>query len=144
MSHKIRQAVWKKLVSDTSNGSLYDLVGGRIYEGQPHQTADLPCLVYRVESNPLTKYYGGCVQQNASVVFELYGRLGNRRLDEGSQEANELGKIEEALFDLIELSTLTVDDHDRGVVFCISRGVPSVTDESHVLRSEYQVKATEL
>lgn len=142
MSQYVRDGLHAKLVSDTSNGSVYDLVGGRIYEGRAPQAAELPLLVYRLSADPLEHFFGGAVTQDSVVDIEVFGPLDDQDVSDGSDAAQDVGTIERKVYDLLNGATLTVTDHDRGKMFCISRNVPEVLDDSHVARAQYRVMST--
>lgn len=142
MSQAIRDAVHARLVSVKTDGSVWGLVGGRIYESSAPQAAALPLLVYSVTADPIDLHFGTVSTQRAEVEFRIHGPLGQATTDDGSPAAQDVGEIESALHSLMHLASLTVSGLDRGLVVCRTRGVPEVLDDSHASRSTYVVEGT--
>jgi len=134
MSQDIKTAIYTKLTTDQSEGSLWDLVGGRIYEMEGKDDADLPLLVYEVTSSPVQGLYNGTIIVKAQVVFTIYG---HRRLGSAS-----IGTIEEKLYDLLKDVELAPSGYDRGVVVALDRDRRTVFDEIIASESVYSVEAT--
>lgn len=142
MSQAIRDGLYAKLTASQGAGTLYLAVAGRIYETRPPQAAQLPFLVYRVESNETERFYGGAVSQECVIEFEIRGVLGTQGTGGGSADAQAVGAIEQKLYDLLHGVSFAVTGHDRGLAVCNERGVPEVDDDSHVSLSRYVVTAT--
>ena len=100
MSQAIKTALYTKLTTDQSAGSLYDDVGGRIYELEGQDDASLPLLTYEVSSTPVQGLYNGTIMLRAQVIVTLYG---HRRLGSAA-----LGSIEDKLFTLLNLSLIHI------------------------------------
>ncbi len=134
MSQEIKTAIFTKLTTDKAEGSLWDLVGGRIYELEGEDDANLPLLVYEVASSPVQGLYNGTIIVKAQVVFTIYGhkRLGSANI----------GTIEEKLFDLLKDSELAPSGYDRGIVVALDRDRRTVFDEIIASESVYSVEAT--
>tara|TARA_R110000824_G_scaffold168136_4_gene345163 strand:+ start:2881 stop:3291 length:411 start_codon:yes stop_codon:yes gene_type:complete len=134
MSQAIKTAIYVKLTTDQSGGSLYDLVGGRIFELQGNDDADLPLLTYEVQSTPVSGLFDGEVYIKSQVLFTIFG---HRRLG-----AEAIGTIEDKLYDLMKDAALAPTGYDRGVVVPLDRDRRSVFDEIISSESIYSVEAT--
>lgn len=134
MSQAIKSAIYTKLTSDQTSGSLYDSVGGRIYELQGADDADLPLLTYEVSSSPVQGLYNGNIVIKSQVVFTIYG---HRRLGVAA-----IGLIEGKLYDLLKDSELAPTGYDRGVVVPLDRDRRTVFDEIVSSESIYSVEST--
>ena len=134
MSQAIKTAIYTKLVSVQSDPSLYFSVGGRIYELQGQDDADLPLLTYEVQSTPVSGLFDGEVYIKSQVLFTIYG---HRRLG-----AEVIGTIEDQLYDLMKDAALAPSGYDRGVVVPLDRDRRTVFDEIIASESIYSVEAT--
>ena len=134
MSQAIKTAIYNKLTLSQIGGSVYDLVGGRIYELQGQDDADLPLLTYEVQSTPVSGLFDGEVFIKAQVLFTIYG---HRRLG-----AAAIGAIEDELYDLMKDAALAPTGYDRGVVIPLARDRRTVFDEIIASESIYSVEAT--
>ena len=135
--------LYTKLTAVQTAGTVYALTGGRIYDTlAPHETGTgnsrsapaFPYLVFSVISDPADRGFS-YETQRAAVEFEIIG-------DKRGGKAT-LGTINEALFDLLNGSSITIADHDRGVVTCDDRGFPTIEEDAMVITSIYTVEATE-
>ena len=134
MSQAIKTAIYTKLVSVQSDPSLYFSVGGRIYELQGQDDADLPLLTYEVQSTPVSGLFDGEVYIKSQVLFTIYG---HRRLG-----AAAIGTIEDQLYELMKDASLAPSGYDRGVVVPLDRDRRTVFDEIIASESIYSVEAT--
>ena len=135
MSQAIKTALYTKLTADQTADSFYDDVGGRIYELQGKDDADLPLATYEVTSSPVQGLYNGTIVEKSQVILTLYG---HRRLG-----AQALGDIEAKLFTLINQATLAPSGYDTNtVMICLDRDRRSVFEEIIVSESVYSIEAT--
>ena len=135
MSQAIKTALYTKLTTDQSAGSLYDDVGGRIYELEGQDDASLPLLTYEVSSTPVEGLYNGTIMLKAQVIVTLYG---HRRLGSAA-----LGSIEDKLFTLLNSGTLAPTGYDtNAVMVCVDRDRRTVFDEIIASESVYSLEAT--
>ena len=134
MSQAIKTAIYTKLVSVQSDPSLYFSVGGRIYELEGQDDADLPLLTYEVQSTPVSGLFDGEVYIKSQVLFTIFG---HRRLG-----AAAIGTIEDQLYTLMKDAALAPSGYDRGVVVPLDRDRRTVFDEIIASESIYSVEAT--
>ena len=134
MSQAIKTALYTKLTADQTSGSLYDLVGGRIYEMEGKDDADLPLLVYEVTTSPVQGLYNGNIIVKSQVMVTIYG---HRRLGSAA-----LGTIEGELYTTLKDAELAPTGYDRGVVIPLDRDRRTVFDEIIASESVYSVEST--
>ena len=135
MAQAINTALYTKLTADQTSGSLYDDVGGRIFELEGKDDEALPLLTYGVQSSPVQGLYNGNIIIKSQVVFTLFG---HRRLG-----AQAVGDIEKKLFDLMNYATLAPSGYDSNtVVICLDRDRRTLFDEIIVSESVYSIEAT--
>ena len=134
MSQAIKTAIYTKLVAVQSDPSLYFSVGGRIYELEGQDDADLPLLTYEVQSTPVSGLFDGEVYIKSQVLFTIFG---HRRLG-----AAAIGTIEDQLYALMKDAALAPTGYDRGVVVPLDRDRRTVFDEIIASESIYSVEAT--
>jgi hypothetical protein len=135
MSQAIKTALYVKLTTDQSAGSLYTAVGGRIYELQGKDDDPLPLLTYEVTSSPVAGLYNGTVIEKSQVIITIYG---HRRLG-----AQAVGDIEAKLFTLLNQSALAPVGYDsNSVAICLDRDRRTVFDEIITSESVYAIDAT--
>lgn len=135
MSQAIKSALYTKLTADQSAGSLYEAVGGRIYELEGQDDVPLPILTYEVTSTPIQALYNGTIMLKAQVILTLYG---HRRLGAAS-----LGAVEDKLFTLLNGGSLAPSGYDsNAVMICVDRDRRTVFDEIIAIESVYSLEAT--
>lgn len=135
MSQAIKTAIYTKLTADQSGGSLYEAVGGRIFELQGKDDADLPLLTYEVTSTPIQGLYNGTVVVKSQVIFTIYG---HRRLGSAA-----VGTIEDKLFTLMNQATLAPTGYDTNCIsVCLDRDRRTVFDQIIASESVYSIEAT--
>lgn len=129
----IVNALYTKLTADTSAGSLYDSVGGRMYHGEAPPSASLPLLIYNVIDNPVLHNYGNTTQQML-VQFDIYGKklLG----------AAALGSIEAKLIALLDKVAIAPTGFDRGIISFQSRYAATVEEDAWRITDEATITAT--
>tara|TARA_R100001594_G_scaffold150505_2_gene212034 strand:- start:11762 stop:12175 length:414 start_codon:yes stop_codon:yes gene_type:complete len=135
MSQAIKTAIYTKLTTDQSAGSLYEAVGGRIFELEGKDDADLPLLTYEVTSTPVQGLYNGTVIVESQVIYTIYG---HRRLGSAA-----LGTIEDKLFTLMNQSILAPTGYDTNCIsVCLDRDRRTVFDQIIASESIYSIEAT--
>lgn len=133
MSQQVVEGLYAKLTASQGAGTLYEAVGGRIYDTQGPQGVALPHLVFLVVDNPVGMYFSAKEKQDVTVQCDLYGTI----LVGGEA----LGDIEVLLYNLLHGSALTVSGHQRGVVTCKSRGVRFVEEDSIRIMDQFRIEA---
>jgi len=135
MAQAITNAIYTKLTADQSASSLYTAVGGRIFEMEGKDDADLPLLTFEVQSSPVAGLYTGSIIIKSQVIFTIYG---HRRLGSSA-----IGTIEDKLFTLMNQTTLAPTGYDTNtVVLCLDRDNRTVFGEVISSESVYSVEAT--
>tara|TARA_R100000655_G_C2992688_1_gene193333 strand:+ start:2439 stop:2852 length:414 start_codon:yes stop_codon:yes gene_type:complete len=135
MSQAVKTALYTKLTTDQSAGSLYTAVGGRIFELQGSDDEALPLLTYEVTSTPVAGLYNGTVIEKSQVILTIYG---HRRLGSAA-----IGDIEAKLFTLLNQTTLAPTGYDNNtVVICLDRDRRTVFDQIIASESVYSIEAT--
>jgi hypothetical protein len=135
MPQAIKTALYVKLTADQTAGSLYDSVGGRIYEAEGASETTLPLLVYEVTSTDTAQTMGNDEIVDAIVTITIWGHK--------SKGLAELGAIEGKLYSLLKSSDISPTGYDRGRVIASSRDVRLVVDDVVSSQSVYKVTATD-
>lgn len=125
-------AIYTKLASVTSAGSFHALLSGRYYHMEAPQNTAFPLSVFTLDSVDNEDQFGGARIMRGSVTFDIYCET-----KAGAAVAMD---IEEALFALLDQTQLTTGgSYGSLTVQCISRGVPSVSDEFIVMTTTYSL-----
>lgn len=128
-------AIYNRLASSTGSGSFHDRVGGRYYHMEGPQNVGFPHCVYTLSGMDNTDQFGGSRILDGAVSFDIFceGRLG----------AAAAMDIEEALFTLLDQQELASGGSYGTVTLqCVSRGVPSATDEFIIMSTTYSLFTT--
>lgn len=137
MSEALANGIASKLTADQASGSLYDDLGGRIYEAYGPEEGDLPQLTWLIVSDPPAGSFEAD-GIDAEIEFNLWGE---RRLGEPD---NALGDINDKLFNLLHRGTLTISGHggtNGASSFCLERGQRIVDEMTIRITSRYGVRA---
>ena len=131
-------AIYTKLSSATGTGTFHALLGGRYYYMEAPQNTAFPLSVYTVEGVENEDQFGGSRILRGTVAFDIYA--------EAKGGAAAAMDIEEALLSLIDQQQLSVSGSTYGslTLQCLSRGVPSATDEFVVLSTTYSMFTTRI
>lgn len=134
----ILNGLYTKLTADTSSGSLYDKLGGAIFDTQAPQNEALPLMVFSIVSGDPNEWFGAPVTQVVLLDFDIYTtKLVDPAVSTGA------GVIEEALYDLLRGFELTVSGHDRGVVTFVTRSARFVEEDAVRITDRVQIMATQ-
>ena len=126
----IAAAIHARLGSATGAGTFHARLSGRYYPMEAPQNTAFPLAVWTLESPDNEDQFGGSCILRGSVTFDIYceARVG----------AATCMDIEEALFSLLDQQTLSASSPYGSVSMqCVSRGVPSATDEFVVMSASY-------
>ena len=127
---EIPAAIYTKLASATGAGTFHALLSGRYYHMEAPQNTAFPLSVFTLEAPDNLDNFSGSRIVQGSVTFDIYC--------EAKGGASVAMDIEEALFALLDQTNLTTaSPYGTMAVQCISRGVPSATDEFIVLTATY-------
>ena len=134
----VAAAIHTKLGSATGSGTFHALVGGRYYHVEAPQNTAFPLAVWTLDAVDNDDQFDGSRILRGSVSFDIYC--------EAKAGAAAAMDIEEALFGLLDQQALTVSGSTYGtaVLRCISRGVPSATDEFMVITTTYSLFTTRI
>lgn len=131
MSQAIIDALFTKLTTDQTSGSLYDSVTGRIYDGTVPDNAGNPSLVYNLIDDPPQLVFGARDTIRIRIQFDVYVPR-----ESGTKAARQ---INDKLYSLLHRSSLTVTGYTGNNVLCQQRGAVEVEDDFYRIRSEYLV-----
>lgn len=132
---QLLDAVYTKLGSSTSGGSFHQLLNGRYYHLSGPQNVAFPNAIYSLEAAENSNNFDGSRIITGALSFDIYC--------EAKGGISACMDIEEALFSLLDQANLTVSSpYGQMAVQCVSRGVPSFTDEFVVLSSTYSIYST--
>ena len=131
-------AIHTRLGSATGAGTFHALVNGRYYHVEAPQNTAFPLAVWTLDAVENDDQFGGGRIMRGSVTFDIYceARVG----------AAVCMDIEEALFALLDQQALSVSGSTYGALTlqCVSRGVPSATDEFIVMTTTYSLFTTRI
>ena len=130
---EVAAAIHSRLGSATSAGTFHALVSGRYYHVEAPQNTAFPLAIWTLEGVDNADQFDGSRILRGTVTFDIYceARVG----------AAVCMDIEEALYTLLDQQNLAVSGSTYGtaVLQCISRGVPSATDEFIVMTTTYSL-----
>jgi hypothetical protein len=132
------KAIYDRLASAQSAGTFHALVVGRYYHVEAPQNTAFPLAVFTLESVDNEDQFGGSRIIRGAVTFDIYC--------EAKGGAAAAMDIEEALYTLLDQQNLSVSGGTYGTTAmqCISRGVPSATDEFIVMTTTYSLFTTRI
>ena len=133
----VAKAIYDRLASATGTGSFHALTKGQYYHVEAPQNTAFPLAVFTLEGIDNEDQFGGSRILRGAVSFDIYVEA-----KEGAAIAMD---IEEALFTLLDQQALTgTSPYGTLTLQCISRGVPSATDEFVVLSTSYSLFTTRI
>lgn len=135
-TQNILDALYTKLIADQSSGTLYDLLGGRIYGMFAPQDEAMPLLVFNITDDPKGKFFGNKTSEDLAIDFDIYGDA-----EIGPAASGGVGEIENSLFDLLEGFELSASGYDRGVVLFQSRNVRILEEKAVRVTSRAIIRA---
>ena len=125
-------AIHTRLGSATGAGTFHALVNGRYYHVEAPQNTAFPLAVWTLDAVENDDQFGGGRIMRGSVTFDIYC--------EAKAGAAVALDIEEALFALLDQTQLTTGGSYGALTLqCVSRGVPSVSDEFIVMTTTYSL-----
>ena len=133
----VAAAIHTRLGSATGAGSFHALLSGRYYHVEAPQNTAFPMAVWALEGVDNEDQFGGSRILRGTVSFDMYC--------EARTGAAACMDIEEALFSLLDQQDLsTASPYGTLSMQCISRGVPSATDEFIVMTTTYSLFTTRI
>ncbi len=138
MSQIILTSLYNHLVAVQTAGTIYDLVGGRIFQMEASQATARPLLVFTLESEETQTYMSSAAttMHTCDVSFTFF-------FAPTSSVATAM-VAEAALFLLLHKASITPSDASYASIttLCTSRGVPTIADDSIVVESRYRLVAS--
>lgn len=138
MSQIILTTLYNKLVAVTTAGTVYELVGGKIFQLQAPQATVMPLLVYSISNEDTTTFMSSATQSmhQCDVSFTFYFKPESTVVTAMAAEA--------ALFLLLQKASLTPSSltYSSVEMICTSRGVPTINVDSIVIDTTYRLFAT--
>ena len=134
----VAAAIHTKLGSATGAGSFHALLSGRYYHVEAPQNTAFPMAVWTLDAVENADQFDGSRVLTGTVTFDIYC--------EAKAGAASAMDIEEALYALLDQQELSVSGSTYGTAAlqCISRGVPSATDEFIVQSTTYSLFSTRI
>lgn len=128
-------AIYNRLASSTGAGSFHDRVQGRYFHMEGPQNVGFPHCVYTLAGMDNTDQFNGSRILDGAVSFDIFC--------EAKGGAAAAMDIEEALFTLLDQQELASGGSYGTVTLqCVSRGVPSATDEFIIMSTTYSLFTT--
>ena len=135
-SGNVVAGLYTALFGDTSAGSVYDLVSGRIYVLEAPRNRVLPLVVITLVDAD-TEYAYGYDYKDFIFQIDLYG------IREDITMAA-LGAINDKLLEQLNLSKFPVTGHDDAGAQATESGVQTIEDDSIRIFTEWRVQAAQL
>ena len=134
----VASAINTRLASAQGAGSFHALVSGRYFHVEAPQNTAFPLAVWTLEGIENEDQFDASRILRGTVTFDIYC--------EAKAGAAVAMDIEEALYTLLDQQNLTVGGGAYGTTAmqCISRGVPSATDEFIVMSTTYSLFTTRI
>ena len=134
----VAAAIHTRLGSSTGAGSFHALLQGRYYHVEAPQNTAFPLAVWTLDGIENEDQFDASRILRGTVTFDIYC--------EAKGGAAVAMDIEEALYTLLDQQNLTVSGGAYGTTAmqCISRGVPSATDEFIVMSTTYSLFTTRI
>ena len=132
---QIADAIYTRLSAVQTGGSFHALVGGRYYHLTGPQNIEFPNAIYAFDGFENADQFDGSRILSGAVTFDIYC--------EAKGGISVCMDIEEALYTLLDQQQLSVSSpYGTLSVQCISRGVPSFSDEFVIMTPSYSLYST--
>jgi len=139
MSQIVLTSLYNRLVSQTGAGTVYTLVGGRIYQIEAPQGVTLPCLVFSISGNETEIYMGTAVKslQQLTATFVFFFKP-----DAAAAVATAMA-AEAALFTQLNRVSMTPSDASYTSIesYVLTRGVPDIGEDFISVETTYRIIA---
>jgi hypothetical protein len=124
MSVDLMKAIFARLTYDAGDNTnpLRTAVSDRIYAIEAPARTTLPLVVYSVDNVNTERFFGGVVKQTAGFTVSVFAK--------SESGADSIVDTEELVFDLLDQTSVTVTNHDRGYIRNVTRGVPELDGEA--------------
>ena len=133
-SQAVANALSAKMRADQSEGSFYDDLGGRIYEGEAQQSDILPICVWTFTSVVPEQIFANADTLNVLMQADVW----NSRI-KGAQGCR---NIHDKLVDLLDRADdVVADGYATVAVICPDQGSPRVEEDSDRQTSQWRLWA---
>ncbi len=138
MSQVILTSLYSHLTAAQTAGTVYALVGGRIFQMEAAQATARPLLVFSIDSEETQAY-----MSSAAVTMHMCDVSFTFFFAPTSSVATAM-VAEDALFLLLHKASITPSDASYASIttLCTSRGVPTIDEDSIVVESRYRLVAS--
>jgi len=132
----VADGLYAKLIDDTTPGSFYGELDGRIYEAEGPQNEKLPmCVMYIVDATPLM-HFGNSNNWELQMQIDIY----NQR-SKGARVLREIGDKLLALLDRQDINVL-VAGMSSVYVWNTSQGAPTIEEDAYRQTSQWTIHAS--
>jgi len=139
MSQIVLTSLYNKLISVTGAGTVYTIVGGRIYQIEAPQGVALPCLVFSISGNETETFMGTAVKsrQELTATFLFFFKPDSTAAVVTAMAA------ESALFTLLNRVSMTPSDATYTSIdsYVLTRGVPDIGEDFITVETTYRIIA---
>lgn len=139
MSQIVLSSLYTRIATPSTPGSIYDLVGGRIYQLDGPQGMTLPALIFGIENNDTETYFGQTVKsmQTLDVLFTILFP------SNAASAVSTAMAVETALFARLNRVSITPSDASYTSIetYALSRGVPQIDEDFIRIETTYRCLA---
>lgn len=139
MSQIVLSSLYTRIATPSTPGSIYDLVGGRIYQLDGPQGMTLPALIFGIENNDTATYFGQTVKsmQTLDVLFTILFP------SNAASAVSTAMAVETALFARLNRVSITPSDASYTSIetYALSRGVPQIDEDFIRIETTYRCLA---
>lgn len=139
MSQIVLSSLYTRIATPSTPGSIYDLVGGRIYQLDGPQGMTLPALIFGIENNDTETYFGQTVKsmQTLDVLFTILFPA------TAASAVSTAMAVETALFARLNRVSITPSDATYTSIetYALSRGVPQIDEDFIRIETTYRCLA---
>lgn len=136
MSVDLMKAIYARLtydLDDSGTNPLRTAVSDRIFAIEAPARTTLPLVVYSVDNVNTERFFGGVVKQTAGFTVSVFAK--------SESGADSIVDTEELVFDLLDQTSTTVTNHDRGYIRNVTRGVPELDGEAFRTDTTFEMVA---
>jgi len=139
VSQIVLSSLYTRIATPSTPGSIYDLVGGRIYQLDGPQGMTLPALIFGIENNDTETYFGQTVKsmQTLDVLFTILFP------SNAASAVVTAMAVEAAIFARLNRVSITPSDASYTSIetYALSRGVPQIDEDFIRIETTYRCLA---
>jgi len=139
VSQIVLTSLYNELTSATGAGTVFQIVGGRMYQIEAPQGVALPCLVFSISGNETEIFMGTAVKsrQEMTATFVFFFKP-----DSAAAVATAM-TAEAALFTLLNRQSLPPSDASYTSIdsYVLTRGVPDIGEDFITVETTYRIIA---